>query len=110
MTVRWEAKLTSSSTILRQCDVLAARAAVLSRRYVLDSMHALPRIADALCLGAPHKCICGVDVDSSGIHGLSCRKSAGRHVRHSALNDLVKRALTSAEVPSRLEPSSLSRV
>ena len=67
------------------------------------------RIAVALLFGAPicapHKCICGVDVDSSGIHGLNCRKSAGRHVQHSALNDLVKRALTSAKVPSRLEPS-----
>ena len=87
-------------------------AAVLSRRYTrLDD--ASLRIAVALRLGtpicAPHKCICGVDVDKSGVHGLSCRKSAGRHVRHSALNDLVKRALTSAEVPSRLEPSSLSR-
>jgi len=71
------------------------------------------RIAVALRLGAPicapHNCICGVDVDSSGVHGLSCRKSAGRHVRHSALNDLVKRALSSAEVPSRVEPTSLSR-
>ena len=71
------------------------------------------RIAVALRLGAPvctpHKCICDVDVDSSGVHGLSCRKSAGRHARHSALNDLVKRALASAEVPSRLEPTSLSR-
>ena len=71
------------------------------------------RIGVALRLGAPvcapHKCICGVDVDSSGVHGLSCRKSAGRHVRHSTLNDLVKRALASAEVPSRLEPTSLSR-
>ena len=30
-------------------------------------------------------------------------------MRHNALNDLVKRARTSAEIPSRLEPSSLSR-
>ena len=71
------------------------------------------RIAVALRLGAPvcapHTCICGATVDSSGVHGLSCRKSAGRHLRHSALNDLVKRALATAEVPSRLEPSSLSR-
>jgi hypothetical protein len=71
------------------------------------------RIAVALRLGAPvcapHQCVCGTEVDSSGVHGLSCRKSAGRHVRHNALNDLVKRALASAEIPSRLEPTSLSR-
>jgi hypothetical protein len=71
------------------------------------------RIAIALRLGAPvcanHTCICGDAVDSSGVHGLSCRKSAGRHMRHSALNDLLKRSLAAAEIPSRLEPSSLSR-
>jgi hypothetical protein len=71
------------------------------------------RIAVALRLGAPicapHVCICGDMVDSTGTHGLSCRKSAGRLSRHSAVNDLIKRALSSAEVPSRLEPSSLMR-
>jgi hypothetical protein len=71
------------------------------------------RIAIAVRLGAPvcapHACVCGENVDASGIHGLSCRKSAGRHLRHSALNDLVKRALATAEVPSRLEPTSLFR-
>src|SRR5664279_4136467 len=56
-------------------------------------------------------CSCrhGASVDASGVHGLSCRKSAGRQMRHSALNDLIKRSLASAEIPSRLEPSSLSR-
>jgi hypothetical protein len=71
------------------------------------------RIAVALRLGAvicaPHTCVCGEQVDSSGIHGLACRKSAGRHMRHNAVNDLIKRALASAEIPSLLEPSSLSR-
>lgn len=71
------------------------------------------RIAVALRLGAPvcapHICVCGSPVDSTGRHGLSCRKSAGRLSRHGAVNDLIKRALTSAEVPCRLEPSSLSR-
>jgi hypothetical protein len=72
------------------------------------------RIAIALRLGAPvcapHTCVCGETVDTLGTHGLCCRKSAGRHSRHSALNDLIKRALASADIPSRLEPTSLSRV
>jgi hypothetical protein len=55
----------------------------------------------------PH--VCGSTVDSSGVHGLSCRKSSGRQARHAAVNDLIKRALASAEVPSRLEPSGLLR-
>ena len=71
------------------------------------------RIAIALRLGAPvcvpHTCVCGEAVDTSGTHGLSCRQSAGRHARHSAVNDLIKRALASADVPARLEPSTLSR-
>ena len=59
---------------------------------------------------AHHTCICGATVKSSGFHGLSCRKSAGRIIRHNALNDLIKRSLAlTAEIPSRLEPTSLSR-
>ena len=69
------------------------------------------RIAIALRLGAPvclpHTCVCGVSVDRTGIHGLSCRKSAGRLSRHSAVNDLIKCALLLAETPSKLEPTSL---
>ena len=71
------------------------------------------RIAVALRLGAsvcaPHSCVCGGAVDEFGAHGLSCRKSAGRHSRHSALNDIIKRSLATAEIPSRLEPTSLAR-
>ena len=69
------------------------------------------RIAVALRLGAPvclpHTCVCGTTVDDTGRHGLSCRKSAGRLSRHSAVNELIKRALMSAEIPSRLEPTLL---
>jgi len=71
------------------------------------------RIVVALRLGAPvclpHVCVCGMAVDSSGRHGLSRRKSAGRLSRHNAVNDLIKRALMSADVPSRLEPKSLAQ-
>jgi hypothetical protein len=71
------------------------------------------RIAVALRLGAPmcrpHKCRCGVEVDSLGHHGLSCRFSAGRLPRHSALNDTICRALLSAGVPSLREPVGVSR-
>jgi len=71
------------------------------------------RLAVALRIGAkicaPHSCVCGARVDSDGIHALACRKSAGRHMRHSAVNDLIKRALVSANVPSLLEPTSLCR-
>ena len=48
-------------------------------------------------------------VDEQAIHGLSCIRSAGRQSRHAAINDAVKRALSSAQIPAMLEPTSLSR-
>jgi hypothetical protein len=69
------------------------------------------RIACSLRLGShlchQHTCICGTSVDSLGRHGLCCKKSAGRHPRHSHVNDLIKRALISADHAARLEPRGL---
>ena len=48
-------------------------------------------------------------VDKHGLHPLSCRYSAGRIPRHAALNDVIKRGLDSAGVPSILEPVGLDR-
>jgi hypothetical protein len=71
------------------------------------------RIAVGLRLGTPlvlaHQCVCGTQVDKFGHHGLACRKSAGRHLRHNLLNDTILRALQSAGVPSVREPPGLSR-
>ena len=44
-----------------------------------------------------------------GTHGRSCKYSAGRHSRHSGLNEVVKRALGSVGVPTVLEPRELAR-
>ena len=70
------------------------------------------RISVALRFGldvcVPHQCKCDKAlVDSSGIHGLSCHLSAGRLPRHFEFNDIFKRALSSAYIPSRLEPIGL---
>ena len=117
-----EAKVLSAALDLASKARLIAAAAPHSGAF----LHARPcsslgtrldnsslRIAIALRLGAPvclpHICICGAAVDSTGRHGLSCRKSAGRLSRHSAVNELIKRSLSSAEIPSRLEPTSLIR-
>ena len=72
------------------------------------------RVAAGLRLGAPlcrpHFCHhCGAEVDSLATRGLSCRWSEGRHHRHAEMNDIIHRALASAKVPSRLEPSGLCR-
>jgi len=71
------------------------------------------RIAVGLRLGSrlcePHTCPCGTCVDARGNHGLACRRSMGRHSRHSALNDIVHRGLLRAKIPSVKEPVGLSR-
>ena len=72
------------------------------------------RIAVGLRLGLPlchpHACSdCGAQVNEFGSHGLSCRFSRGRHSRHASLNDIIKRSLATAKVPSHLEPAGLYR-
>lgn len=65
------------------------------------------RIGSKIC--HPHKCRCGDTVDEFGTHGLKCRYSAGRHVRHRVFNDIIKRGVTSAKIPATLEPIGLFR-
>ena len=72
------------------------------------------RIAVGLRLGTticvPHICQhCGAEVSARGTHGLSCKSSEGRYFRHAAINDIIHRTLTTAAIPSRLEPPGLSR-
>ena len=57
----------------------------------------------------PHQCPCGKLVDARGIRGLSCKRGTARAIRHHQLNDIVRRALVIANIPSVLEPSGLSR-
>ena len=69
------------------------------------------RIAIGLRLGLnicePHSCPCDLVADSKGINGLSCKRSAGRSIRHQKINDLFWRALRRADTPSIKEPSGL---
>ena len=71
------------------------------------------RISAGVRLGAllcqPHICVCGTKVDARGIHGLSCRKNAGRQIRHNSINDTVWRAMRRAGIPSIKEPLCLLR-
>jgi len=71
------------------------------------------RIAVSLRLGSDivrdHACRCGVAVKPNGLHGLSCRRSAGRLARHSMANDVIARSLRSLDIPVELEPLHLLR-
>ena len=65
------------------------------------------RLGNPIC--QPHQCLhCGSEVTELGTHGLSCRKSQGRHPRHNELNQVIHHSLSSAKIPSRLEPYGLS--
>ena len=103
-----------------------ARLLAVSAPRSSDWLHALPistcglhlddeaiRVAVGFRLGAricePHSCPCGAQVDSRGIHSLSCRRSAGRASRHHNHNDIIWRALTKANIPSTKEPIGLFR-
>ena len=78
---------------------------------LLDNESFRIAISQRLCLPvcAPHKCRCGALVDRYGQHSLSCRLSAGRIPRHTALNDIIKRALSSAGFNAVLDPDGLDR-
>ena len=71
------------------------------------------RIATGLRLGANivvrHTCVCGSIVESTGHHGLSCRRSGGRISRHQSANETICRALVSGGIPAVLEPVGIAR-
>ena len=115
------------ASLLERSDQ-TSRARILAARCRESGLwlHALPssslgtlldpesfRIAIALRVGAPvcepHTCRCGRQMDARGLHALSCKYSAGRYPRHAALNDVIKRALQSAGLPSVLEPVGVDR-
>ena len=109
------------------CDSFkTARLLAVSAPHSGDWLHALPlatcglkldneaiRIAVGLRLGVnlcePHQCSCGKLADALGTHGLSCKRGAARAIRHHQLNDIARRALVRANIPSVLEPIGLSR-
>ena len=78
---------------------------------LLDNESFRIAISQRLCLPvcAPHKCRCRATVDKYGLHPLSCRLSAGRLPRHSALNDIIKRALSTAGFNAVLQHVGLDR-
>jgi hypothetical protein len=65
------------------------------------------RLGCNLC--TPHICKCNAKVDEIGIHGVSCSKSSGRFSRHTEINSIINRSLTSIHLNSTLEPNGPSR-
>ena len=65
------------------------------------------RLGTRVCL--PHTCRCSAEVCESGLHGLDCRKSVGRFSRHSEINSIIHRSLSTINKPSILEPVGMTR-
>ena len=51
----------------------------------------------------PHSCCCSGWMDNRSLHCLSCNYGAGRFPRHSAMKDVINRALQNSSLPSVLE-------
>ena len=70
------------------------------------------RVSVVLRIGAtvcePLVCRCGANVNTLGLHNLACRFSADRLARHAELNNVVKRAIQTFDVPCILEPLGFS--
>ena len=71
------------------------------------------RVDTGYRLGAPitstFMCVCGFFCDTDGAHVLICAKIKARFQRHNNCNILIKQLLSSAGLPSTLEPSGLLR-
>jgi hypothetical protein len=106
-------------------DLDRARILAVSAPHSGDWLHATPsancglfleneelRVAVCVRIGAticvPHDCSCGTKVDAQGLHGFSCKKGAGKHIRHSLLNDTVWRSFLRAKIQAQKEPAGLS--
>lgn len=114
--------------LVDSCPNQEERAIILSvsSKNSSDWLHALPvpslglklddsslRIAIGIRLSTQlcheYTCKCGTFVNSFGRHGLGCKLAQGRHPRHRNVNKMLQKALGSADFPSLLEPSGLSR-
>ena len=104
--------LANCTSQIDKARILASKAAHTAYTGLRMSNETI-RVAVGLRRGAklcePHQCNCGALVDARGLHGLSCRRSAGIHARHRLLNDTIWHALNKVGVQSTAEPTGLLR-
>ena len=75
-----------------------------------EAVHITVGLHLGLPLCRPYQCVhYGSLVDGLDTHGLSCQFSKGRHPRHAGINDVIKRSLDVAQIPSHLEPTGFYR-
>ncbi|CAG9129863.1 unnamed protein product [Plutella xylostella] len=108
-TLKYRARLLASSTPQSGYWLNAYPSANLGTLLDRTTLAVAISLRLGLQTNEPHRCRCGEHADRRGHHGLSCGRSAGRIARHAALNDTIRRALASANVPATLEPSGIMR-
>ena len=74
-----------------------------------DSFCLAVSIRHGLRVCTPHRCRCYSRVNKYGLHPLSRRFSIGHLPRHTALNDVTRRSLQSADIPAPLKPAGSDR-
>ncbi|CAH2237120.1 jg24459 [Pararge aegeria aegeria] len=67
------------------------------------------RMKSMMTIIQPYRCHCRDSVDTYGHQGLSRSRMLGRFSRHSIFNDIIRRSIAIAHVPSVLEPIGLAR-
>ena len=102
-----------------QADKVSLRAAATP--HAGDWLHAPPitavglrlsdeaiRVAAGFRLGSrtcqPHSYVCGAMVHAKEFHGLSCKRSAPRQIRHAQMNDITWRSVKKAQYPAVQKP------
>ena len=114
--------------LISDCQSEREKASILASQapHSGDWLHALPitscglrmdfntvraavgfRLGTRMCL--PHTCSCGKEIDAYGIHCLACKRSAGRHMRHNIIDDIIFRSFAKAGISAVREPMGLDR-
>ena len=89
--------------------LLAPPVTALGLRLSDEEIRVVVGVRLGTTLYEPHLCHFGERLDARGLHGLACRKNAGRQQRHNMLNDKMWRLLRRANIPSKKEPLGLTR-
>jgi len=74
-----------------------------------DAVHVAVFLHLGCSICVAHTCWHGAVVDVQGQHGLICKQAPSKIFRHSVMNCITVRSLSSAGIPASMEPTGLTR-
>ena len=89
--------------------LLAPLITAVGLRMTNETIRIATEMRCGISICEPHLCPFRKQVESRGIHGLSCRHSAARISRHSIVNDIVWRAMQRVKISASKKPPGLLR-